>query len=302
VTQTKNTISTIENGKGVNDHEKPSPINLVNYLENHNCVLDANTWFWLGLYLVKWLGAIENAEEAFCQALKLNPELQHAWINLGLIHDELGRNDEAERCLRKAVNVDTEYYDGFLQLGYYMWKVKKCPEEAITIFNLALGTAEGFDFYASGFSSGLCADMVEINLELGRPLDATHIYLEQMFLLGDTYWPELKDIVDKYPQTKRKIEDSIINGIIRNSHAVNELVEWALSIMKEAGWFVLAEACYRKALELEPENCLVWLLLEKLLDTDPVFSKEALEARDKASGYVVHKIELLHDELSYGVN
>ncbi len=49
-----------------------------------------------------------------CLAIKQSPS---TWVLLGSVLDQLGRNDEAEECLRKALKVDQNYEEAHYNLG-----------------------------------------------------------------------------------------------------------------------------------------------------------------------------------------
>ena len=70
------------------------------------------------------LGRWKMAERYYRQSLAIKQEAW-TWLLLGLALDRLGRHDEAEECLRKALKVDPDYDEAHYNLGYiYRWKGK----------------------------------------------------------------------------------------------------------------------------------------------------------------------------------
>ncbi len=78
--------------------------------------LTAEEWFERGLHCTR----NKNYEEAFrCykEAIQLEPDLDAAHNNLGLLLRDLKRNDEAEAAYRKAIELNPSYDRSLLQLG-----------------------------------------------------------------------------------------------------------------------------------------------------------------------------------------
>jgi tetratricopeptide (TPR) repeat protein len=67
------------------------------------------------------LGRLDNAEEEFEEALRLNPRYALSMYNLGLVSYRKGSTDEAIQCYQKAIELDSRSPDAFYNLGiaYY---------------------------------------------------------------------------------------------------------------------------------------------------------------------------------------
>lgn len=63
------------------------------------------------------LGRWKMAERFYRQSLAIK-QTPWTWILLGWALDRLGRNEEAEECLRKALKVDPDYDEAHYNLGY----------------------------------------------------------------------------------------------------------------------------------------------------------------------------------------
>ncbi|HEX4369327.1 MAG TPA: tetratricopeptide repeat protein, partial [Rhodopila sp.] len=54
---------------------------------------------------------MEEAEPFYRRAVALDPDFREAWMNLGLVLLTLGRPDEALSCQRQALRLDPENAD-----------------------------------------------------------------------------------------------------------------------------------------------------------------------------------------------
>lgn len=68
----------------------------------------AVTYIFFGVFLSK-KGRIQKGIQCFQQALKLEPQNEEAFYNLGITYHHLGRYEIAERHLRRAVEIDPKY-------------------------------------------------------------------------------------------------------------------------------------------------------------------------------------------------
>jgi len=82
---------------------------------------------------------IEDAEEMYRKAIKINPKISKAYYNLGnlvknkgFVEDEV----EAERMYRKAIELNPKFSDAYHNLGKLL-KVKGLDEEADRYFKIA---------------------------------------------------------------------------------------------------------------------------------------------------------------------
>lgn len=70
------------------------------------------------------------AEQAYRQALRLDPGYFDAWISLGILLRHLGRFAEAEACQREAVRIDPDHFLAVLNLGNVLFAQDRLQEAA----------------------------------------------------------------------------------------------------------------------------------------------------------------------------
>lgn len=113
---------------------------------------DSETWFQKGLYLEETGAPVEDAVEAYLQAVECNPHAAGALVNLGTIRYRLRQFKEAEDYYARALSADPNYPLAHFNLGNLydergnLSKAYQCYEAALSInprygdahFNLAL--------------------------------------------------------------------------------------------------------------------------------------------------------------------
>ncbi len=82
-----------------------------------------------------------TAERAYAEALELDPELAHIWVQYGHALKELGRLSSAEKAYRRAVALRPETGDTHLQLGHLL-KIVGRRSAAIIAYEAALAAPE----------------------------------------------------------------------------------------------------------------------------------------------------------------
>jgi tetratricopeptide (TPR) repeat protein len=117
-----------------------------------NRVRESEEWFQRGLELEETGAPVDQAIEAYCKVLELNPAAAGALVNLGTIYYRQRRFDQAENYYARAIEADPQYplaqfnlgnlYDeqGRLQeaLERYKRALALNPQYADAHFNLAL--------------------------------------------------------------------------------------------------------------------------------------------------------------------
>jgi Flp pilus assembly protein TadD len=93
-------------------------------------------WMNLGLVHIE-LGNYDAAEEFEREALRLDPELPDAHNHLGMIHYKRGRLAEAENCFRSALRLNPAHPHATLNLGSVR-QVFDHPDEAEGLFRRAM--------------------------------------------------------------------------------------------------------------------------------------------------------------------
>lgn len=95
------------------------------------------TWLLLGTALDR-LGRHDEAEECLRKALKVDPDYEEAHYNLGYIHKKKGNFALAEKHLRRAIEIDPKYAFAFAQLGELLAGQKNRTKEAVRCLSNAV--------------------------------------------------------------------------------------------------------------------------------------------------------------------
>ena len=85
-----------------------------------------------------WMQRYEDALVNFQRALEIDPENPEYHNLLGDTYDELGQLDEAEKCMRRAIEIDKNYALGHCDLGIFLSRRRGKKEEALVAFEQAL--------------------------------------------------------------------------------------------------------------------------------------------------------------------
>ena len=115
-------------------------------------VRDSEAWFQKGLFLEETGAPVEEAVEAYLQAVECNPQAAGALVNLGTIRYRLRQFKEAEDYYARALQADPNYPLAHFNLGNLydergdLAKAQRCYEAALRVnprygdahFNLAL--------------------------------------------------------------------------------------------------------------------------------------------------------------------
>jgi tetratricopeptide (TPR) repeat protein len=102
-----------------------------------NLKLFAKTYFNLGLTLFK-TKRYEEALVNFQRSLELEPEDPEYHNLLGQTYEELGQSVEAEKTLRRAIEIDENYALCYYDLGVVLAKHGGRNQEALAVFERAL--------------------------------------------------------------------------------------------------------------------------------------------------------------------
>ena len=69
-------------------------------------------------------GKPDKAQKYYEEALKLDPDIFEAWMNLGTIYDEMNNLDEAMACYKNAKNLNPSNAANMVQHWFYIKKTK----------------------------------------------------------------------------------------------------------------------------------------------------------------------------------
>jgi tetratricopeptide (TPR) repeat protein len=87
-------------------------------------------------------GQTSEAAACYRRALQIDPEFKEAWMNLGLVAQALGQMEEAQDCQRQALRLDPELADAHNNLGMAHFTVGRLAE-AENCFRAALRLNSG---------------------------------------------------------------------------------------------------------------------------------------------------------------
>jgi Flp pilus assembly protein TadD len=152
---------------------------------------------------------VDAAESAFRKAISLNPEFSEAYNNLGTLLTNCNRLNEAEICLRKAIQLNPQYPEAYGNLGVVLMGRKQL-DEAESCLKRAIE---------------LKSDLIEAYATLGLVLKDTNCYEAEKYLRRAI------ELNPDYPESYNNL-----GLVLKYSFRLEE-----------------AEACYRRAIELQPD-------------------------------------------------
>lgn len=83
------------------------------------------------------LGRADEAQQAYRDALRLDPRFIPARVNLAMLYDQLGRKKEAEHELREAIRISPNYAEAHYSLGLLLAEVPARLDEALAALTKA---------------------------------------------------------------------------------------------------------------------------------------------------------------------
>jgi len=122
---------------------------------------DSEYWFQHGLELEETGAPVEDAIEAYRQAIDLNPEAAGALVNLGTIYYRMRKYPEAEAFYRDAVEADQNYPLAQFNLGNLYDELGR-TDEAFVRYRRAL--ALNPDYADAHFNLALLCERIGDNL------------------------------------------------------------------------------------------------------------------------------------------
>ena len=125
----------------------------------------AQRWFQRALSLEE--DSPEEARRAYEEAIRLQPGLTDAHINLGLLHHDLGNLAKAEGCYRRALEYDPKLALAHFNLGVVLEDQQK-KSAAVSAYQEALK-------YEPDFLEAHC-NLAQLYEKLGRKRDAFRHY------------------------------------------------------------------------------------------------------------------------------
>lgn len=73
-------------------------------------------------FVLSQLEQNDEAEGCLCQALKLEPNNEETHFNLGRVYEAKGKFHNAEKHLKRAIEIDPKYALAYAELGKFIGK------------------------------------------------------------------------------------------------------------------------------------------------------------------------------------
>ena len=97
----------------------------------------------LGCRLDEEESKLEEAEHAYRQAIRLDPDLAHAHTNLGNLRYRAGSIPEARACYEQALRLDPSQPEGHYNMGFLDYEEGR-PGDAVPRFRRAIAAENRF--------------------------------------------------------------------------------------------------------------------------------------------------------------
>ena len=245
--------------------------------------------------ILKDLGNLKQAERFIRKAIELNPNFANAHYNLGNILVGQGHIKEAELSTRKAIEINPDYAKAHLTLGNILRDLSKFKEAEIS-------TRKAIEIkhdYAEAHSN-----LGNILRDLGKLKEA-----ELSARKAIEIKPELAEFHYNIANIFRdlgKLEEAELSA--RKAIEINPDFDKALSnlgnILKDLGKLQEAELYTRKAIELQPDNAEVQNNLSLILLKRKRFKEgfDKSEWRLKIKDNYLRQLELVREKPEWTPN
>ncbi len=130
--------------------------------------LSAQTWFERG-YVFQSDDNFDEALRCYSEAIRLDPQLNAAHNNLGVLLKDLKRYEEAEATYRKAIELNPDDATAYSNLGILLKNLKRY-EEAEAAYRKAIQLKPSFDSFH--------INLGQLYLEQGKEQKAIHVLTE----------------------------------------------------------------------------------------------------------------------------
>jgi tetratricopeptide (TPR) repeat protein len=197
----------------------------------------------VGYYLAEQKGDYATAIEHYKKAVELDPKSVKGWDNLGLALSKTNQLDEAIECFQKAKELDPSFFDAYFNLGY-AYSLKGEYDKAVSEYQKAIE----IDKNNAKTYNELGATMIDA----GRFSEAID-YLEEALRLSPQFIEPRTNLALAFTrQGKYKEAEEEYNNIIKmKPDAVNVINDLGLLLMKE-GRNSEAKEKFMKAIEISP--------------------------------------------------
>jgi predicted O-linked N-acetylglucosamine transferase (SPINDLY family) len=193
-------------------------------------------------------GRLEQAAEAYREAVRCQPDCLEAWFNLGVTEKERGRDEEAVAAYTRAVELRPDFAEGFNNLGVALRALGRL-REAEEAFRTALAIRE---FPMPHYNLGWVYD------QQGRPAEAAAAYrraidLDPSFLAAQV---DLAELLSRSgdPRLAGQMYRRLLAEHPDNRALQLACLEKFAGLLREHGKLRGAADHYRKLLDLDPDN------------------------------------------------
>src|SRR6266853_367890 len=209
-------------------------------------------------------GRQEEAHRLISQALSRNPANPPAHNNLGNVWMKQGRLADATASFERAIALQPDYLDAYLNLAS-AWIAQDRPEQAIPCYRSALRLLPG--------SYRLRLDLAQAFATLGRFGEAIESCLEAIRI--DPESPEGHSNLGHFLREAGRLDEAAAS--CQRALALSPDFGPALSnlgdVLKDKGQLEEAAACYRRAIALHPKVAGVRYNLGVALAIEPEFAE-----------------------------
>jgi tetratricopeptide (TPR) repeat protein len=229
------------------------------------------------------------AEQAYRQALALEPEYLDAWVSLGILLRAAGQLAEAEKCQREALQLDSRSFLALLNLGsvlssqsrfseaagYFRQALAVNPRSSKAHCNLGIALAQLNDPEAGGhFREALRLDPE--NFEAARHIGKLSLDSGKFEQAIDTLAHACKLQPDS-AETRFLLATAhfrfgaLETARVQFEQLMSDYPAWAeppaglACVLSEQGQYSKPRALFEKALELDPDDVLVRVYYSLLL-------------------------------------
>jgi tetratricopeptide (TPR) repeat protein len=218
--------------------------------------LTAQTWFERGYVFAVETKNPEEAIRCFSEAIRLDPNLDAAYNNLGILLKDLKRYDEAEAAYRKAIDLNPEDATAYYNLGILLKDLKRY-DEAEAAYRKAIDLNPE---YATAYNN--LGNTLK-DLKRYDEAEAAHRKAIDLNPENATAYNNLGNTLN---DLKRYDEAEAAHRKAIDLNPENATAYYNLGILlKDLKRYDEAEAAYRKAIDLNPEDATAYNNLGILL-------------------------------------
>ena len=193
--------------------------------------------------ILKSIGKLQEAEFYLRKAIKLNPNYENAHSNLSITLRDLGELEEAEFYVRKAIELKPDFPDAYSNLGVILKTLGKL-EEAENSYRKAIELKPNFENALSNLGN--------ILRELGK-LEEAEFYLRKAIELKPNFENALSNLGNILRELGKLEEAEFYTRKAIQLNPNESINHFNLgNILRELGKLEEAENSYHKSIKLKP--------------------------------------------------